>query len=82
MISSLGRDHRGGTLSISNSWALYSRLGRGSNDNKGAHSRHARVGACYGDRGGGGSTEGPTVAELGPNVKVPTGGVGPGAPAV
>ena len=55
MISPLGRGHRGETLSVTSSRALYSSWGRGSNGNRGACSRHANAGACCGSKGSSGS---------------------------
>ena len=55
MISPLGIGHRGGTLSITSSRALYSRWGWGSSSNRGGCNRHARAGAgCDGREGDGG----------------------------
>ena len=58
MISPLGRGHRGGTLIITINRALYNSWGRGSSGNRGAYSKHARVGAGCGKKGGDGGRAG------------------------
>ena len=76
MISPLGRGHRGGTLSITSSRALYSSWARGSSGYRGA---------SVGTLGPALTTvvkeaptaEGAATAELGLGVEVRTGGVGP-----
>ena len=76
MISPLGRGHRGGTLSITSSWALYSRWGRGTTATEGRTTGTLGSAPAAATEGAA-AAEGLAAAELGPDVEVPARGVRP-----
>ena len=76
MISPLSRGHRGGTLNITSSWALYSIWGRGTTATEGCTT--GTLGSAPAAATEGAATaEGLAAAELGPDVEVPAWEMGP-----